>query len=77
MDKIKVITVITNCANFENGGVLCFNNELTSMPLEEVLNKIENGLENSYNIIKIPHKNNKGYMRIIPKFIVGYDVFYE
>ena len=34
MDKIKAIIVITDCANFKDGGILCITDELTSTPLK-------------------------------------------
>lgn len=77
MNKIKAIIVITDCANFKDGGILCITNEFTSTPLKEVLDKIEKGLENRHNLIKIPHRNEEEYSIIVPKFIVGYDVFYK
>lgn len=74
MDNVKGIMVTTTCANFKEGGVLIINKDLTSLPLDEALNRIEKGLETGTNI-KLPHKDNKGYSVILPKSIVGYDVY--
>lgn len=73
MDNIKVIMVTTTCANFKEGGVLLITKDLTSLPLEEALDRVEKGLETNTNI-KLPHKDNKGYSIILPSSIVGYDV---
>lgn len=74
MDNIKGIMVTTTCANFKEGGILIINKDLTSLPLDEALTRIEKGLETGANI-KLPHKDNKGYSVILPKSIVGYDVY--
>ena len=76
MENIKGIIVTTTCANFKEGGILIINKDLTSLPLDEALNRIEDGLATNTNII-LPHKNNKGYSLIVPQFIVGYDVHIE
>ncbi|XWX31064.1 hypothetical protein WGPJNHAJ_CDS0017 [Staphylococcus phage PG-2021_19] len=76
MDNIKGIIVTTTCANFKEGGILIINKDLTSLPLEEALDRIEIGLETNSNI-KLPHRDNKGYSIILPSSIVGYDVHIE
>ena len=73
MDNIKGIMVTTTCANFKEGGVLLITKDLTSLPLEEALDRVEKGLETNTNI-KLPHKDNKGYSIVLPSSIVGYDV---
>ena len=73
MDSIKGIIVTTTCANFKEGGVLLITKDLTSLPLEEALDRVEKGLETNTNI-RLPHKDNKGYSIILPSSIVGYDV---
>lgn len=75
-DTIKAIIVTTTCANFKEGGILIINGDTTKLPLKEVLTRIEDGILNN-NSIRIPHKDYKGYTRIFPQFIVGYDVHVE
>ncbi|WBF03994.1 hypothetical protein VL14_ORF49 [Staphylococcus phage vB_SauM_VL14] len=76
MDNIKGIIVTTTCANFKEGGILFITKDLTSLPLEEALKRVEEGLENNTHI-KLPHKDSKGYSIILPSSIVGYDVHIE
>ena len=78
MDKgtIKAIIVTTTCPNFRDGGMLIINKETTKPPLEQVLTRIENGIETNTRI-RLPHKDYKGYTIIFPQFIVSYDVHME
>lgn len=78
MDKgtIKAIIVTTTCPNFRDGGMLIIDEGLTKLPLEQVLIRIENGIETNTSI-RISHKDYKGYTRLFPQFIVSYDVHIE
>lgn len=78
MDKdiIKAIIITTTCPNFRDGGMLIIEEGLTKLPLEQVLTRIEKGIETNTSI-RIPHKDYKGYTRLFPQFIVSYDVHIE
>lgn len=78
MDKgtIKAIIVTTTCPNFRDGGMLIIEEGLTKLPLDQVLTRIEKGIETNTSI-RIPHKDYKGYTRLFPQFIVSYDVHIE
>lgn len=75
-DIIKAIIITTTCPNFRDGGMLIIDEGLTKLPLEQVLDRIDKGLENNSSI-RIPHKDYKGYTRLFPQFIVSYDVHME
>lgn len=76
MDKniIEAIIVTTTCPNFRDGGMLIIEEGLTNLPLDQVLTRIENGVDNNTSI-RIPHKDDDGYTRLFPQFIVSYDVY--
>lgn len=78
MDKniIEAIIVTTTCPNFRDGGMLIIEEGLTNIPLDQVLTRIENGVDNNTSI-RIPHKDDDGYIRLFPQFIVSYDVYIE
>lgn len=73
---IEEIIVTTTCPNFRDGGMLIIEEESTDLPLDQVLTRIENGLETNTSI-RIPHKDYKGYTIIFPQFVVSYDVHME
>ena len=75
-DIIKAIIITTTCPNYKDGGMLIISEDKTKLPLEEVLSRIEFGIQTNTNII-IPHKEDMGYTRIFPRFIVSYDVHME
>lgn len=75
-DIIKAIIVTTTCPNFRDGGMLIIDEGLTKLPLDQVLTRIERGIETNTRI-RIPHKDYKGYTIIFPQFIVSYDVHME
>lgn len=76
MDKniIEAIIVTTTCPNFRDGGILIIEKGLTKLPLDQVLTRIEDGIESNTSI-RIPHKDYEGYTRLFPQFIVSYDVY--
>lgn len=73
---IKAVIITTTCPNFRDGGMLIIDEGLTSLPLDQVLTRIEDGIESNTSI-RIPHRNYVGYTRLFPQFIVSYDVYIE
>lgn len=73
---IEEIIITTASPNIKDRGMLIINEGITNLPLDQVLIRIENGIETNTSI-RIPHKDYKGYTRLFPQFIVSYDVYME
>lgn len=71
---IEAIIITTTCPNLRDGGMFIIEERITDLPLDQVLTRIEDGIESNTSI-RIPHKNYEGYTRLFPQFIVSYDVY--
>lgn len=73
---IEAIIITTTSSNIQDRGMHIIDEGITDLPLDQVLTRIEDGIESNTSI-RIPHRNYKGYTRLFPQFIVSYDVYIE